>query len=583
MLSSRRKPSWLLALALLLLVLACAPFVAWRPLLRPALYSRVGEEEAQELIKGAAAYLYTRLTQPTPDLAPLTPIRHSGVCPFGVNTFLEQEVEPAKVAQSLDLIRAAGFCFVRQEFPWEDIEISAKGDYWDHKWNISAWAKYDRIVQMAVERGLQLIVRLDNPPAWSRARGDALGTLAPPDRVEDYGDFVETVVRRYRGKVRYYQIWNEPNIYPEWGEQDVDAAAYTRLLQEAYRRAKAADPDCVIVSAGLAPTLETGGRNLSDLVYLQQMYDAGARGYFDVLGVMAYGLWTGPTDHRIGADRTNFSRPELIRAIMVRNGDADKPIWAMEIGWNALPPDHAAQPVYGRVTREQQARYAVEAYARAQREWPWMGVMNYWFFRRPTDTEKHQPFYYFNLLEPDFTPQPAYTSLREFLSGQRVVYPGYHQEDHWALSYGGSWQDVDDGQAVLGRYRRSGAGARLSFTFWGADLDLVTFGPADPSALKATIDGRPARLAAGQVGGRPTLKLARGLPLATHTVEIELSGDQSGFAIDGLIVSRAPSYGVQVIAGLAVVATAGATGAAVALRRVRSRRRSADADRQANP
>ena len=59
-----------------------------------------------------------------------------------------------------------------------------------------------------------------------------------------------------------------------------------------------ADPNAVIISAGLAQTLETGPRNVSDLIFLQQMYDAGAKNYFDILAVMNYGLFTGPGDTR---------------------------------------------------------------------------------------------------------------------------------------------------------------------------------------------------------------------------------------------------------------------------------------------
>ena len=89
--------------------------------------------------------------------------------------------------------------------------------------------------------------------------------------------------------------------------------AYTRLLQVAYARAKEADPDCVIIAAGLAQTTEEtpaefGPRNVSDLLYLEQMYAAGAQGYFDVMGAQVYGLWTGPYDRRTGRRYANFSR-----------------------------------------------------------------------------------------------------------------------------------------------------------------------------------------------------------------------------------------------------------------------------------
>ncbi len=561
----------LLSVVALAAVLALAGLAAWGPLLRPAIYARVGEHSTRELIKGIGAYIGQQLSQPALDLAPYIPIRYSDECPYGVNAFLEQEVDPAKVARSLDMMQAAGFHFVRQEFPWEDIEISGKGDFWDHKWDVSAWAKYDRIVDMAVERGLQLIVRLDHPPAWSRAAGNSKGYSAPPDRLEDYGDLVEAVVSRYRGKVRYYQIWNEPNIYPEWGEQDVDAAAYTRLLQEGYRRAKAADPNCVILSAGLAQTIEQGPRNQSDVTYLQQMYDAGARGYFDVLSVMPYGIWTGPTDHRLGPMRTNFARPQLIRAIMVKNGDADKPIWAMEIGWNAMPPDLPGTPIYGRVTRERQAQYAVEAYERAQREWPWMGVMNYWFFKRASDTEKDQPFYYFGLLEPDFSAWPVYTAVSDYANRPPALYPGYHQEGNSALQYSGAWTGHDDPAAVLGQYRRGSSGAELKLSFWGSELDLVTFGQAGPASLEASVDGRPARAVPIEVQGHPALRLARYDTAGLHSVTIRVStGD--GLAIDGLLVRRDERRACYVAGGIAAGLLALVGGSAVGLRLRASRR-----------
>jgi len=509
--------------------------------LRTYLSSVTGEEDLREQIKGFGRLIVLGLTRPALQLEPYAPISHTGVSPFGINTFLEQEVEPQKVELALQMIHDAGFRWIRQEFPWEDIEHSARGDFWDHKWNKSAWEKYDRIVDLANQYGVQIIARLGNPPAWSRADRDARGTFAPPDDFADLGNFVYTVVQRYKGKVRYYQIWNEPNIYPEWGEQPVDAAGYVRLLQVAYRRAKEADPNCVILCAGLAQTLETGPKNLNDLVYLQQMYDAGVKGYFDIMGVMAYGLWTGPGDHRTAPELTNFSRPQLIREIMVRNGDADKPLWATEVGWNAVPQDFPAFPTYGRVTLEQQTRYAVQAYQRAQQEWPWMGVLNYWFFKRATDTETGQVFYYFRMVEPDFAPLPVYDGMKAYANQPPQVYPGYHQEDHWALQWEGQWETVADDQAVLGALRRSsGPGNVLRFTFVGTDLELVVGKRPRMGTLRVSIDGKAAReivLSAGMAEHGARIPLASRLHNGPHQVEITTAGERAAEVdIDGVIV-----------------------------------------------
>ena len=120
-----------------------------------------------------------------------------------------------------------------RSFPGKTSRSAAKGDYWDHRWDRSAWDKYDRIVIWRSSYDLEIIARLDNPPAWSRAIGNAEGwTMAPPDDLEDYGDFVYAVVSRYRGRIRYYQIWNEPNIYPEWGDQPVDPGSLRGAAQD---------------------------------------------------------------------------------------------------------------------------------------------------------------------------------------------------------------------------------------------------------------------------------------------------------------------------------------------------------------
>ena len=548
----KRRFGCLIVLAALALLALLAAFLC-RGALRSAMYGVTGEEDLREQIKGTAAWALIQLTHPPLQTAPMAPIAHAGVNPYGVNTFLEQEVEPAKVEQAIRMIRDAGFHWIRQEFPWEDLEIHGRGDFTDRRNDPprSAWEKYDRIVDLAKQYGLEIIARLDNPPAWSRADGNAGGTLAPPDDLTDFGNFVETVVTRYKGRIRYYQIWNEPNIYPEWGEQPVSPEGYVALLKVAYARAKAADPDCVILCAGLAQTLEPGGRNMNDLAFLQRMYDAGARGHFDIMSVMAYGLWTGPLDRRATPDRTNFARPQLIREIMVQNGDADKPIWATEVGWNAVPPDFPKPALYGRVTLEQQARYAAEAYRRAQAEWPWMGVMNYWFFKRATDLETGEVFYYFRMVEPDFTPLPVYSAMQRLTAESPKVYPGYHQEDHWALSYSGEWHDVQDARAVLRGYRLSVGEGYVRFRFVGTSLDLVVAKSPAARSLEVSVDGQPPRAVPLQSDEHLfgfVAPVVQGLPSGEHDVVIHAP---QGATLDGLIVTNRPgTYATRKILGL---------------------------------
>ncbi len=410
---------WLVAIGLLCALLALATGAGW--LLRgDALFNLTGEEAPAGQARALLQLAMGRL-RPQPNTRPDVSIAHTDINPFGINTFLQEEVESAKRERQVQLIAEAGFHWIRQEFTWEDIEIHGKGDFVDRRNDpagIDAWAKYDQIVDLAEHYGLEIIARLSNPPAWSRAAGNAAGAFAPPDDLSDYGDFVTTAVARYAGRVTHFQIWNEPNIYPEWGEYPVNPEAYTELLCHAYRRAKEANPQAVILSGALAPTLELSGRGFNDLVFLQRMYDAGAADCFDILSMQGYGLWSGPTDHRQRPTHINYARNVLVRDLMVQNGDEHKAIWISEMNWNPVPNGVLTQGIYGQVTPEQAARYAPLAYQRAQEEWPWVGVINFWFFKRASDAEKDQEWYYFRMVEPDFALTPVYFSMQAYIQGQ---------------------------------------------------------------------------------------------------------------------------------------------------------------------
>jgi hypothetical protein len=239
-----------------------------------------------------------------------------------------------------------------------------------------------------------------------------LDGLGPPLRDEDFWDFVTQVASRYRGRVAAYQIWNEPNLNSEWGRRPPDAAAYVRLLRGASERVRDADPSAQVVLAAMAPTLTENADALNELVYLQRVYDAGARGAFDVLAVQAYGLRGGPDDPRIDRSDITFSRPVLVRELMERNGDVGTPVWATEVGWNVNPPDLPEQP-YGRVTPALQARYTVRAVERVGAEWPWMQVVCIWYWKRADEANRAQAWFWFRLADPDFTPQPVYYAIRD--------------------------------------------------------------------------------------------------------------------------------------------------------------------------
>lgn len=434
---------------------------------------------------------------------PARSIPNTDVNPYGANFFLGREVEPWKRERTVEMAREAGLGWAKQQFPWAEIEPQRKGEFIEPVGGQSSWAKFDQIVDLYRENGLQVIARLDWTPAW--ARPDDTRAEMPPSRLEDYGDFVYAFVDHFRGRVQYIQIWNEPNIYPEWGEQAVDPVGYTQMLKIAYERAKEADPNITVLSAPLASTLgelhpEPGKwRSMPDLDYLEAMYQAGASQYFDILSANAFGFDLPPEDAP-DPDVLNFRRVELLREIMERYGDDEKAIWFNEYGWNAAPESFGEPAlIWKRVSEEKQAEYTLGGIAYAQENWPWAGVFAIWYFRQTG--QQYTPddaAYYFRMVDIDFTPRRVYDAVQDATASLFVAQAGHVEETNPSVAGDPAWYSVVAQEASGGRLMESTTpGATLTFSFQGHSVDLI--GRKNPGAghMLVTLDGR-------NVSGLPT-------------------------------------------------------------------------------
>jgi len=284
----------------------------------------------------------------------------------GINADLAQ-YGPEGRERALDDIERLGSYWVRQHFPWREIEPEE---------GIYDWARWDAVVEAVGRQELGLIAVLDGPPDWALRRDPVPLPCEPPCRVEAYARFVRALAQRYAEIIQAYQVWDEPNLSQAWGSGHVAACGYATLLEAAYGAIHEADPSATVLGGGLAPTQATGPADLNDLTYLDQLYALGGGAYFDVLAVKGYGFWSGPEDRRVAPDVLNFSRLVAVRDLALRRGDAAKPLWVVEWGWHVTRPDAgAAAPPWGTDALETQRPRILGAVERAGKEWPWLEVM----------------------------------------------------------------------------------------------------------------------------------------------------------------------------------------------------------------
>ena len=518
---------------------------------------------------------------PGDEWIPAREIPNTDVNPYGANFFLDREVEPWKRERTVDMAKQAGLGWAKQQFAWAEIEPLRKGDFVDRVSGESSWAKFDRIVDLQREQGLQIIARLDLAPEWARLPDTRPET--PPTDFEDFGDFVYAFVDHFRGRVQYIQIWNEPNIYPEWGEQAVDPVAYTEMLEIAYRRAKEADPNVYVLSAPLAATLgephpDPGKwRSMPDLDYLEAMYEAGAAEYLDILSANAFGFDRPPLDPP-DPNVLNFRRVELQREIMERYGDGEKAVWFNEYAWNAAPEYFDDDDlIWERVAEEEQAEFTLQGIEWARQEWPWAGTFSIWYFRQTGQQyTPDEAAYYFRMVDVDFTPRRVYDAVQDATRALFVAPPGHFEETNPAVMAEAGWQGViaeeASGKALV---ESSQPDASLTFTFRGHSVDLIARQGPEEGRLLVTVDGRKVAglptdgegrsyldLHAPELEWQSRLPIAGGLAPGQHVVRLTVADDGIALGnVDAFEVNagQPPAFPVLPVAllGLALIVAVG--------------------------
>ncbi|MHB8648537.1 MAG: cellulase family glycosylhydrolase [Thermomicrobiales bacterium] len=465
----------------------------------------------------------------------------------GVQVFLDKEVDPANIRRTAETLKEGGVTNVRQSFSWCELETTGRGVFWDARNNKPSWQKYDQIVDILTANGIAIMARLDNAPAWSRPGkpGDQC-QKGPPTDLNAYADFVREVTTHYRGRLAAVQIWNEPNLSEEWGG-DLNVVQYTDMLKRAYQAAKQGDPDVRVVTAAMAPTNATPPVGISDLAFYEQMYQAGAKGSFDVLAVNVYGLGEPPDDRRLSADRFNVSRPILVHDIMTRYGDTTTPVWTTEFGYNSLPRGWNGEPsIWGpNVDEQTQARYLVGGLTRMREEWPWMGTVYIWGFRwaerpglfgkdpnNPVGPPKPEP--YFALVNYDFTPRPSWNAVRQ-LARSQALRTGRTAATDPLIQPGPGWERSGNGASAT--LAASAPDALLAVPFTGTDLAVVGTG----GTVAITVDGKDRGTVSLASGGNSVTRLTTNLPGGPHIVTLRAAGGT--VRLGSFLVQRRAPFG----------------------------------------
>jgi len=228
----------------------------------------------------------------------------------------------------------------RNSFLWNKVEPE-KG----HR----DWSRMDQIVDMLEKAGIEPLMCVYGSPAWaSGATGneDQYWLYVPVDPakfevwLEQYKDFMREAVKRYKGRVHKWELWNEENISDAWRPK-ANIDQYVRWYQAIRDVIRSEDSRAAIAMGGLGNLTFVGEGSLPGYQFLEKVYDHNV--YPDIVAIHPY---TKVAPDQFKQWDNNFDDIGLIHRIMENHGQSARPLWVTEWGWSSAEIGEQLQAAY---------------------------------------------------------------------------------------------------------------------------------------------------------------------------------------------------------------------------------------------
>ncbi len=338
---------------------------------------------------GAAVLLLAGLFVPGQNSAQSdVPLQRPGISPWGVSasssSFNDHTTWFPKMA-------AAGVSTVRLFPEWRGFEPKRGTWNWDHG---------DLLLKSAAENSIEInAILMGSPPGMKAVHA------FPMENLEDWSQYVTTVVDRYKKQIRYWEVWNEGNGgFNDGKHTTVD---YAKLAAITYAAAKKADPQAKI---GLTVAS-------FDAPYLHQtlltMAKAGKANSFDYLCIHPYEIADGLAD--IDGEVPFLWMNQTLRGMLKATAPdkANAEIWITEVGHRIVQGNRP-------VTEHDAARSFTKIYTMAIAQ----GITQVQWFEAQDPIGEDQGF---GLLNRDGSVRAAYQTLQTLTSllGTKPKYLGW--------------------------------------------------------------------------------------------------------------------------------------------------------------
>lgn len=286
--------------------------------------------------------------------------------------------QPFRKLSDMKAAKAAGFTMIRDECRWDKVETT-KGRY-EIPQHIKDYVDY------ANRNGIEVLLILafgNSLYTGTKTPGMPVGT----EQLNAFGNYCKFVAKEFCGKVKYFEIWNEPN-HEIFNPGGASAADYVQVMKTAYNAVKSVNKDAYILGIS-----EDGARP----EYTKAVLNAGGGAYMDAVSLHPYSCWYGGV-----FDESSLTLEQMItnNKKVIMDAGLNLPIWITEVGYMTST---------GRYTYEQQGAYNVRTAIEFKSDDRIDKIFFYELHDSGLDASSTEAN--FGMLEYDGTPKAAHSML----------------------------------------------------------------------------------------------------------------------------------------------------------------------------
>ena len=311
-----------------------------------------------------------------------------GVCIPG---WYDRKIFP-KEAETAALCGASA---LRLNFRWRELEKTP---------GVWKTENLDFLLSEYESRGIELMPILSNPPVWARKKKDVLTSL--PDH-EEWRKYVRYFLRNYSDRIRYWEIWNEPDLFSFC---DFNAPEYVELQRIAREEQKIYAPAAKMLTGGFAHAIP----QYSHKKGFQEYVLANGKPYFDVHAFHGHGEFT----------LFRRQEEEHLRPMRRRTG--------VRSPWYANETAISSYGIGEKRQAETLFKKLLYAWSTGSIGYNWYNLRNNGY---AADAEHH-----YGLVTNDFYPKPVYVvynTLATVFREMEFIRKHSRQDEIWILEFAG--------------------------------------------------------------------------------------------------------------------------------------------------